>query len=129
MARNNNSSNEDVSILSTGVKIEGKISSEGNVRIDGSVIGSVVVNGNLTLGDKSVINGEIEARNITINGKLEGKISSSEKLVLEKNSAVTADVRAKILVIEEGALFEGRTNMKGDAPRSREEEINKDQLL
>lgn len=129
MARNNNSSNEDVSILSTGVKIEGKISSEGNVRIDGSVIGSVVVNGNLTLGDKSVINGEIEARNITINGKLEGKISSSEKLVLEKNSSVTADVRAKILVIEEGALFEGRTNMKGDIPKQHDDEINKDQLL
>jgi len=128
MARNNYSSNEDVSILSTGVKIEGKLSSEGNVRIDGSVIGSVYVNGNLTLGESSVINGDIEAKNITINGKLEGKISSSEKLVLEKNSTVTADVRAKILVIEEGALFEGRTSMKNEPEKFSIKEPQ-DQLL
>lgn len=128
MARNNYSSNEDVSILSTGVKIEGKLTSEGNVRIDGSVIGSVIVNGNLTLGDSSVINGEVEAKNITINGKLEGKIISSEKLVLEKNSSVTADIKAKILVIEEGAVFEGRTTMKNDSQKPLSA-ITKEQML
>ncbi len=121
MARNNSVSNEDVSIFSSGVKIEGKIYSEGNVRIDGEVIGSVTVNGNLTLGDTSKINGEVKAKNVTCNGKLEGKLEAAEKLVLEKRSTVVADIKAKILVIEEGASFDGRTSMKNSHEKSGEE--------
>ena len=69
---------EEVSILSSGVKVEGKLYSEGNVRIDGQVVGDVTVNGNLTLGEGSEIKGEIKARNVTISGQIEGTINSSD---------------------------------------------------
>ena len=101
----------DVSILSSGVKIEGKIYSEGNVRIDGQVIGDVTVNGNLTLGESSQINGELKAQNITMSGRVEGKVTATEKLILEARSNLKGDLFAKILVIEEGASFDGTSNM------------------
>ena len=113
MAKNNKefSSPEDVSILSSGIKIEGNIFSEGNVRIDGKVIGNVVTNGNLTLGDHSDLKGEIKAKNITISGKVDGTLFTSEKLVLEAKSSVSGDISCKILVVESGAKFNGNSKM------------------
>ena len=112
MAKNNNSSTSvDVSILSSGVKIEGKLYSEGNMRIDGKVIGDVTVNGNLTLGESAEVKGEVRAKNITLSGKVDGLVEVNEKLILESQSVLEGDLTAKILVIEEGAKFEGKSNM------------------
>lgn len=105
------SHSEDVSILSSGVKIEGNVYSEGNVRIDGKIIGDVSVNGNLTLGETSQLNGDVRAKNVTVSGTVEGTINSQEKLVLESKSKMTGDIVAKTLVIEAGARFDGRSMM------------------
>lgn len=110
--------NGEVSILSSGVKIEGKLYSEGNVRIDGTIIGDVTVNGNLTLGDTSDINGELKAKNITMSGKVDGKVIASEKLILESKSKLKGDLFARILVIQEGALFDGTSTMSGNSNAS-----------
>ncbi|MCF8243176.1 MAG: polymer-forming cytoskeletal protein [Melioribacteraceae bacterium] len=112
-----NSSAEDVSILSSGVKVEGKLYSEGNVRIDGEVTGDITVNGNLTLGDGSEISGDVKAKNITISGKLEGTVQATEKLILEASSSLKGDIFARILVVEEGAKFDGKSSMS-QAPTS-----------
>ncbi|MDP3580569.1 MAG: polymer-forming cytoskeletal protein, partial [Ignavibacteria bacterium] len=63
---------EDVSIISNSVRIEGNLFSDGNVRIDGAVNGNISVNGNLTVGEGSKINGEVKAKNVTMNGSLTG---------------------------------------------------------
>lgn len=102
---------QDVSILSEGVKFEGKLSSDGNVRIDGEFEGELVVNANLTLGEKSKGKGTIRATNITCGGTINGSIEASEKLVLEATAKVEGDISTKILVINEGASFKGTSNM------------------
>ena len=113
---------EDVSIISSGVKIEGNLFSLGNVRIDGSVLGNVTVNGNLTIGDSSELNGEIKANNITMSGKIIGKVNAQEKLKLESKSVLKGDLITKYLVVEEGALFEGHSQMNhSDSSDNKEE--------
>lgn len=124
MAKNNNSSSVDVSILSSGVKIEGKLYSEGNMRIDGKVFGDVTVNGNLTLGDSSIVEGEVKAMNITLSGSINGTVEANEKVILESGSSLVGDLTAKILVIEEGAKFDGKSNMNMTKPKV---EINNEQ--
>lgn len=113
MAVKKDSHEEEVSIISSGVKIEGNLSSEGNVRIDGIIHGNLSISGNLTIGDSSEIIGEIKARNVTTNGKVEGKIYASEKLKLEPKSVIKGDLITKTLIIEEGAIFEGHSSMNG----------------
>ncbi|OGU53912.1 MAG: cell shape determination protein CcmA [Ignavibacteria bacterium RBG_13_36_8] len=109
--KRNSSSAEDVSILSSGVKIEGKLYSEGNVRIDGKLVGDIIVNGNLTLGEGSELSGKVKAQNIAISGKLEGIVTASEKLILESKAVLKGDISTKILIIEEGAKFDGKSVM------------------
>ena len=102
---------EEVSIISGGVKIEGSFISDGNVRIDGSVNGNVVVNGNLTIGESARLQGEVKATNITFGGNLEGKITATESLKLESKSVLKGDLVTKKLIVDEGAMFDGRSLM------------------
>ena len=123
MASRRDSDAEEVSIISKGVKIDGNLFSEGNVRIDGSINGNVSINGNLTIGDASEIDGEIKAKNITMNGKVFGKIVTLEKLKLEPKAHLKGDLITKFLVIEEGAFFEGSSHMNnGKFPDKKDED-------
>jgi cytoskeletal protein CcmA (bactofilin family) len=112
--RKDSTSPEDVSILSGGVKIEGNFYSEGNVRIDGKIKGNVVITGSLTLGEHCVIEGEVSARNITLSGRVEGKVFANERVKLEPKSVLKGDLITKYLIVEEGAVFEGRSMMKNE---------------
>ena len=105
---------QDISILSEGVKFEGKLSSNGNVRVDGEFEGEIIVTGNLTIGNKSSGKGKVEATNITCGGVIEGSVVATEKLVLESSAKIEGDIVAKILVISEGASFKGSSNMNQD---------------
>lgn len=105
---------QEISILSHGLKFEGKLSSEGNVRIDGDFTGDIIINGNLTLGEKSVVNGNIKATNITISGKVDGIVEAAEKMVLESSSRMIGDLSAKILVVNEGSVFDGKSKMNSN---------------
>ncbi|MFA7289877.1 MAG: polymer-forming cytoskeletal protein [Melioribacteraceae bacterium] len=112
ISKKDSTSADEVSILSNGVTIEGNLTSKGNIRIDGVIYGNVNVNGNLTLGDKSFIKGEVNARFVTLSGKIEGTVNSTEKIKLESRSELIGDLITKILIIEEGAKFNGSSSMK-----------------
>ena len=101
---------QEISILSHGLKFDGKLTSEGNVRIDGDFTGDILINGNLTLGEKSLVKANIRATNITISGKIDGTVEASEKVVLESTSRLVGDIKAKILVVNEGKIVERGTH-------------------
>ncbi len=104
----------DVSILSSGVKVEGKLYSDGNLRLDGTMNGDIIVNGNFTIGETAEIKGEIKAQNVTLTGKVEGSIVADQKVILETGSKLKGDLKARVLVVEEGAVFDGKSEMSGE---------------
>jgi len=112
----------EVSILSSGVKVEGRIYSDGNLRLDGSLNGEIVVNGNLTIGESAEIIGEIKAQNVTLSGKVEGTLLAHEKVILEPGAFLKGELTAKVLVIEEGALFDGKSQMLKEKIEANEEQ-------
>ncbi|MBZ0199836.1 MAG: polymer-forming cytoskeletal protein [Ignavibacteriaceae bacterium] len=118
--RPNDLGKDEVTIISAGVSIEGKLNSNGNVRIDGDVRGDVVATGNVTVGENGEVNGELRASVVTIGGRVNGTIHAKEKLVLESKATLKGDLVTKILVIEAGANFEGNSSMGGslEAPKS-----------
>lgn len=116
---NNESIGQDaVTIISNGVTIEGKIKSNGNLRIDGTVNGNINANGNVTVGENGEVNGEVNASVIVLGGKIVGTITANEKIVLESTSNLKGDIITKILVVEEGAIFDGSSKMGASGNKS-----------
>ena len=111
--RSLNEGKDEVTIISAGVVIEGKLISNGNVRVDGIVTGDITANGNVTVGENGEVSGEIRAEAIVLGGKVIGMISAKDKLTLEAKAVLQGDILTKILVVEAGAQFDGQSKMGG----------------
>lgn len=109
--RNSSEVNDDISIISRGVVIEGKISSDGNIRIEGIVRGDLIAKGNVSIGESGEIFGNIKGVVINIGGKVNGSVNANEKLLLESNAQLKGDIVTKLLIIESGAKFDGKSSM------------------
>ena len=106
---------EDTTIISSGMKVEGKVSSSGSIRLDGTVQGDIDCQGNVTIGEQGKVYGKVDGLSITIGGKVEGEIKAKEKLILESKANLKGDIFTKILVVESGARFDGKSNMGGSS--------------
>ncbi len=102
---------DEITIISNGVKIEGKITSSGNIRVDGEVQGDIISQSNVSVGEYGKVNGQINASAITIGGTVSGTVKAQEKLILDAKANLNGDIITKILVVEAGAKFEGKSKM------------------
>ncbi|MFQ5685792.1 MAG: polymer-forming cytoskeletal protein [Candidatus Scalindua sp.] len=94
-------------------KITGTIKFDGQMRIDGNVDGKIITdNGELVVGETCTAKAAINTKSAIIEGRLEGKITASDKVVLKQKAHLIGDLQAKTLVVEEGVVFVGRCNVK-----------------
>ena len=106
-----NGDSDEITIISSGVNVEGTLSSNGSIRLDGTIRGDINCEGNVTIGDNGEVYGRVNGLSITIGGKVEGSVNAKEKLMLESKADLKGDVFTKILVVEAGARFDGKSNM------------------
>ena len=93
------------SIISAEMAISGSLTSTGDIQIDGRMEGDVHSIG-LVIGDKAEIHGEVFAEEVTVRGKVVGRIRA-RKVLLAATSHVEGDILHEALAIETGAFFEG----------------------
>ncbi len=109
-----NYSTEDsstISLLGAGTSISGDIISNGDFRIEGTLIGSVNSKGKVVVGNSGKIEGEIICQNADISGEIIAKIVVHELLNLKSSAKLQGDIFASKLAIEPGAKFTGSCNM------------------
>ena len=97
-------------ILSGDVEIEGSITFQKELLIDGKVQGQVTSDGVLTIGENANILGEIQTKSVTVHGKVHGNITA-ECCELKSNCTLEGDLKAARLVIEDGATFVGTSQI------------------
>lgn len=100
-----------INIVGAGTIINGDITSNGDIRIDGTVKGTVVSKAKVVIGASCIIDGDIEAQNADISGKVNGKLTVSETLFLKPTAYINGDIMVNKLVVESGAEFNGKCNM------------------
>jgi len=115
MAIKNEQGNE-LNLIAAGTIVEGKLRTPGSIRIDGRIVGEVGASQNISIGSSGDVEGNISAKNVTIGGKIKGMVAAQEKLVFEGKAIVRGDIRAAKLVIDEGALFDGKCIMSEAKP-------------
>ncbi|VAV88465.1 hypothetical protein MNBD_ALPHA06-1698 [hydrothermal vent metagenome] len=108
----NMSQHSTPSILSGDLAITGSIISEGEIQLDGVVEGDIKAN-SITIGEKSVIKGEVVAETIIVRGKVSGKIRGRQ-IQLASTARVEGDITHSSLSMENGAFFEGQCRHASD---------------
>jgi len=97
--------------LGCGTKLTGDIESNGDFRIDGTLIGTIKTKGKVVIGSTGVVEGEIICQNADIEGKVKANLEVSELLTLKAQSKLDGDVTTAKLAIEPGANFSGSCKM------------------
>ena len=111
MAKNNETDNTTINLISNGTDITGDIKSNGDIRIDGSLKGNLSTKGKVVIGPTGKINGEVNCKNSEVSGTIEGKIIVGQLLNLKASSKIIGDIITAKLAIEPGARFTGTCNM------------------
>jgi len=101
----------ELNFLGGGTVVEGTVRSENSVRIDGKLKGKLICKNTLTVGINGEIEGEVQAKNAIVGGRIRGKVKVQEKLVLESKATLIGELTASKLIIDEGAVFEGTSDM------------------
>ena len=104
--------------LGKGSRVEGKLTFEGSVKIDGSVEGEIQAQQAVIVGDSAVISAQIVAETIVVKGKVTGDITARKQVELRSPAKLTGNITTPSLVIHEGVLFEGHCSMGGSESRA-----------
>lgn len=102
-------------VLGATTVLEGSLKSEGNIRLDGTFSGSLEITGNVLVGETAEIDANIEARNISIAGKVRGNVTGN-KVQLLKTGHIWGDIFANSLSTEDGAFIDGKIAMNITPP-------------
>ncbi len=98
-------------LIGNGTVFKGDIESNGDIRIDGQLIGSIKSNGKIVVGQTGVIEGDLSCKQAEIAGRVKGIITTEELTALKATSKVEVDLTTKQLLIEVGAQFTGKCVM------------------
>jgi cytoskeletal protein CcmA (bactofilin family) len=110
------SEDEVIAFVGRGVEFKGVITYNGTVRIDGRLDGEIHTEGVLLVGQDAVITAQVTAGTVISRGKITGDISASGKVKLLAPAVLSGSVKAPLLSIEEGVLFNGSLEMAKAEP-------------
>jgi cytoskeletal protein CcmA (bactofilin family) len=116
------STDEIVSLLGEGAELTGEISFTNRLRVNGVVKGKVRSEATLEIGPTGKVDAEVNIRKISISGEFRGVIKASDRVEIHKDGKVFGEIYSPCLIIEAGALFEGRCNMAESRKSSIREE-------
>lgn len=111
MAKYNEVDNTTINLISNGTDITGDIVSNGDIRIDGTLKGSLNTKGKVVIGQTGKISGEVICKNSEVSGIVEGRITVGQLLSLKASSKILGDIATSKLSIEPGAKFTGNCKM------------------
>tara|TARA_B100001564_G_scaffold351496_1_gene357439 strand:- start:1769 stop:2185 length:417 start_codon:yes stop_codon:yes gene_type:complete len=103
--------NSVVNIIGQGTSIIGDINSNGDIRVDGTLKGSINTEGKVVLGKEGVVEGDVICQNADISGIIKAKITVSNLLSLKETAKLKGDIVTNKLSIEPGAEFTGSCSM------------------
>ncbi|MEO8604437.1 MAG: polymer-forming cytoskeletal protein [bacterium] len=110
------SSTRDVQAhLGQGSRIEGKLTFDGSVRVDGQVEGEISAQDSVIIGEGAEVTGQIVANTIIVQGRVTGDLTARKRIELKAPASLAGNVNTPSLVIHEGVVFEGHCSMGGAA--------------
>src|ERR1041384_3539537 len=116
------SGGSDMGLIGRGIEVSGDIFFADLLRVDGKVDGKISSeSGTLVIGESGRLEAQVDVGTCVIQGALHGNLIAKTKVEIHKTGRVHGDLITPVLVIEEGALFNGAIKMGQENSRKLEE--------
>lgn len=116
---------EDIAgFLDHGTEVTGELHFSNTLRIDGSFHGSIVGEDRLIVGEQAVVHADIKVGDIEIRGQVFGNVEVRRQAEIFSSGRLRGDLQAAVLVIQAGAVLEGRSHMPNPSPEGALREIS-----
>lgn len=119
-----------ISIIGPGMRVLGDCSSDGTIRIEGSVQGEVFAGKAIVVGKEGVVTGDLRTQDAVIAGQVDGSVVAASRLEVQATARIHGVVHARRLQLEEGALLNGEVRMGeidlGDVPVAGDSPVESD---
>jgi cytoskeletal protein CcmA (bactofilin family) len=101
--------------LVKGTIVEGSVTTESDIRIDGTIKGVLVCKAKVIIGVSGFVDGDVKCQNAVIEGKFTGKLRVEDTLSVKETAEVTGDIQTGKLLVQTGAIFNVTCNMRTEA--------------
>ena len=96
-----------LSIIAAGTRIDGDIETDGVIKIEGRVEGSIRAGRQVLVGRQGEVQGNVTTREAVIGGKVQGSIIASERIEVQGTSVIVGDISTKAIAVIEGGRING----------------------
>jgi len=113
---------EILTIFGEDFECEGNIKSKSTARIEGKITGNLFINKGIILGEKGIVNGNIDTETAVIFGTVNGNVKVKH-LEIKETGTIKGDVKTENLIVEMGGKYNGKLEMKIGSEKQTENEI------
>lgn len=100
-----------ISIVATGMRIVGELATDGVLKVEGTIVGSIRADREVLVARGGVIEGDVYTRQAIVGGRVVGSIYADERVEVQENSVVQGDIVTKKLIVSEGGEVNGNVQM------------------
>jgi cytoskeletal protein CcmA (bactofilin family) len=129
MAKSNETESPVINLVGSGTVIKGDVRANGDIRIDGTLIGSVQAKGKVVIGNTGNVEGEIYCQSADFSGNVKANITVTELLMMKSTAKITGDLKVGKLAIEPGAKFSGTCNMQEPGQRNDHKPVQNEERI
>lgn len=108
-----------MSIIGPGMRIKGDLVTEGTVRVEGTIEGTIRAGKAVVIGKEGEVIGDVVTQDAVVGGRVRGTVTAESRLELQATAQIEGQIsaRAQHLVLEEGCRFNGQVHMVGEEPQ------------
>jgi cytoskeletal protein CcmA (bactofilin family) len=100
-------------VIGTKTTVKGEISGDEEILVEGTVEGQIKINKDLRVGQGGVVKATVDAQSVVVSGELIGDCHAAHRVEIQATGRLTGNIRAPRVVIAEGAVFKGNSDMTG----------------
>jgi cytoskeletal protein CcmA (bactofilin family) len=105
-------------VIGAKTTVKGDLLGDEDVQVEGTVEGQIRITRDVRVGQTGVVRATVDAASVVISGELVGDCSATSRVEIQATGRLTGNIRAPKIVIAEGAVFRGNSDMS--APRAGE---------
>lgn len=112
MAKLEQTNDAAISLIAHGMKIVGDCETDGTVRVEGHVEGTIRAGKSVVVGRGGEVTGDILTQDAVVSGRVNGNIVAESRLELQSTCDIQGEIRSRRVQLDEGARFNGQIHME-----------------